>query len=138
EDGSLFVKVLHIDDVLIGECDAASEAPRVLQDLVEGYLQDCGGLGRQPTKPFKGSFNVRMTPELHRMIAMDAASRGISLNAWISEAATEKLECERWGTRIDGVVFQSQQKLQRWVSAQVVRPSNYHWQASLHLSSGKR
>ena len=41
EDGSLFVKVLHIDDLLVGECLSAAEAPKVLEELVEGYLEDC-------------------------------------------------------------------------------------------------
>lgn len=49
EDGMLFVKVLHLDDLLIGQCGAASDAAKVLQDLVEAYLVDraeagCGGV----------------------------------------------------------------------------------------------
>lgn len=40
EDGMLFVKVLHVDDLLIGQCDADSDAAKVLEDLVEAYLVD--------------------------------------------------------------------------------------------------
>ncbi|MDH6268474.1 putative HicB family RNase H-like nuclease [Rhizobium sp. SG_E_25_P2] len=65
DDGTLFVKVLHLDDLLIGECDAARDASKVLEDLVEAYLADCAEAGREPSKPFKGSFNVRIPPELH-------------------------------------------------------------------------
>ena len=62
DDGTLFVKVLHIDDLLVAECDSASDAPKALADLVDAYLDDCAELGREPTKPFKGTFNVRVGP----------------------------------------------------------------------------
>jgi predicted HicB family RNase H-like nuclease len=92
EDGALFVKVLHLDDLLIGECDAASDAPNVLEELVEAYLADCAEAGRAPSKPFKGSFNIRIPSELHRKAAMQAAERGVSLNGWVQQALEEKAE----------------------------------------------
>lgn len=46
------VKVLHIDDLLVAECDSASDAPKALAKLVDAYLEDCAELGREPTKPF--------------------------------------------------------------------------------------
>ncbi|MEI2299298.1 type II toxin-antitoxin system HicB family antitoxin [Ensifer sp. MJa1] len=91
-DGKLFVKVLHIDDLLVAQCDSAAEVEGALSELIEEYLRDCAELGREPTKPFKGSFNVRTTPELHRKAAMRATEAGVSLNAWIGEAISEKLE----------------------------------------------
>lgn len=92
DDGALFVKVLHLDDLLIGECDAASDAPKVLEDLVEAYLADCAEAGREPSKPFEGSFNIRIPPELHRKAAMRAAESGMSLNGWVQKALEEKVE----------------------------------------------
>jgi predicted HicB family RNase H-like nuclease len=92
EDGTLFIKILHIDDLLVAECDTASEAQKTVEELIDAYLEDCRALGRQPAKPFKGSFNVRMPPELHRRVAMAAAEKKQSLNAWISAAAVEHLQ----------------------------------------------
>lgn len=91
DDGSLFVKVLHIDDVLVAECDRASEAEAVARDLIDAYLADCEEEGREPAKPYKGSFNVRVTPDLHKRAAMNAAAEGLSLNSWIGDAIEEKL-----------------------------------------------
>jgi predicted HicB family RNase H-like nuclease len=48
--GEFFVKVLHIDDLLIGACNSISEAQRVLEELVEDYLLDCAAQGRQPNR----------------------------------------------------------------------------------------
>lgn len=91
DDGVLYVRVLHIDDLLVGECLSAADAPKVMQELVDGYLADCAELGREPTKPFKGTFNVRVGPELHKRAAMSAAEEGLSLNSWVQSALEEKL-----------------------------------------------
>lgn len=91
DDGTLYVKVLHIDDLLVAECDSASNAPKVMQELVDAYLEDCAELGREPTKPFKGTFNVRVGAELHKRAAMNAAEEGVSLNSWVQSAVEAKL-----------------------------------------------
>lgn len=91
DDGMLFVKVLHIDDLLVAECNSASEAPKALKELIDAYLDDCAELGREPTKPFKGTFNVRVGPELHKRAAMRAAEEGLSLNGWVQSAVEAKL-----------------------------------------------
>ncbi|CAN7687472.1 type II toxin-antitoxin system HicB family antitoxin [Rhizobium sp. LjRoot98] len=103
DDGKLFVKVLHIDDLLVAQCDMASEAQAAAEELIDAYIADCEELGRPLTKPFNGSFNVRLTPETHRRAAMAAADEGLRLNAWMSEAVEEKLECGKLSDRIDGV-----------------------------------
>ena len=92
EDGSLFVKVLHIEDLLVAEVDKASEALPALERLVDSYLADCAEEGRDPSPPFKGSFNVRVSPDLHRQIAMLAADDGVSLNKWVCDAMETKLQ----------------------------------------------
>lgn len=107
EDGVLFVKVLHIDDLLVAQCDKASDAQGALEELVEAYLEDCQEAGREPTKPFKGSFQVRLTPELHRRAAQAAAEEKLTLNAWVTEAVKEKMECDKLSERIDGVFSRS-------------------------------
>lgn len=104
EEGTLFVKVLHISDLLVAECDKASEAEGAARALIDDYLETCRELGRNPEPPFKGSFNVRMTPEQHRKVAMAAAEDGVSLNAWVCQAVTEKLDCGRLDDRFDGVI----------------------------------
>ena len=103
DDGKLFVKVLHIDDLLVAQCDMASEAQAAAEELIDAYIADCEELGRPLTRPFNGSFNVRLTPETHRRAAMAAADEGMKLNAWMAEAVSEKLECGKLSDRIDGV-----------------------------------
>lgn len=104
EDDTLFVKVLHIADLLVAECDRASEVEATAKTLIDDYLETCAELGRNPEPPFKGSFNVRMSPEQHRKVAMAAAEDGVSLNGWVCSAVTEKLDCNRLSDRFDGVI----------------------------------
>lgn len=40
----------------------------------------------EPEQPYKGIFNVRISPELHRNIAVYAIEHGKSLNAAVEEA----------------------------------------------------
>jgi predicted HicB family RNase H-like nuclease len=83
-DGVLYIKVLHIADLITAECTDASEVNAEFINLIEEYFEDCREIGKEPERPFKGSFNVRVAPELHRNIALRAEREGISLNQWIS------------------------------------------------------
>src|SRR5690349_4264509 len=94
EDGALYVRVLHTDDVLVAQVNGADEVQAALAELVDAYLEDCRELGKEPQKPFSGSFNVRIDKEAHRQVAIAAANVGVSLNAWVEDAINQKLECE--------------------------------------------
>lgn len=104
EDGTLFVKILHISDLVVGECDKASDVEATAHALIDDYLATCAEVGKDPEPPFKGSFNVRMTPEQHRKVSIAAAEEGVSLNAWVCRAVSEKLDCGRLEDRFDGVI----------------------------------
>jgi len=39
---------------------------------VEDYLETCKALGREPQKVYKGVFNVRIEPELHKKVYQEA------------------------------------------------------------------
>lgn len=104
EDDALYVRVLHIDDVLVAKCERVSEVEGALKDLVDAYIEDCAELGKQPSKPFSGTFNVRVGAELHRRAAMAAAEDGQTLNAWIAGSIQEKLDCSNLAARFDHVI----------------------------------
>ena len=56
------------------------------QDVIDRYLEDCKERNIEPEQPYKGTFNVRISPELHRNIAVYAIEHGKSLNAVVEEA----------------------------------------------------
>ena len=59
------------------------------EEAVEDYLATCSEQGTAPEKPFKGSFNVRIAPELHERVAIAASQHGMSLNRYVAEALSQ-------------------------------------------------
>jgi predicted HicB family RNase H-like nuclease len=92
EDGRLLIQILHIDDFITTECDSASAAQSAFEELVDDYIETCAELKKEPSKPFKGSLNVRMPPALHKRAAVAAAESGESINALITRALQTYLD----------------------------------------------
>lgn len=49
------------------------------------YFDMCREDGIEPTRPFSGKLNLRLSPGLHADIAAAAAAEGKSLNQWIND-----------------------------------------------------
>ena len=64
---------------------------RAFEEAVDDYLELCEEEGKQPEMPFKGSFNVRTGPDLHRRAVLFAKSRGTNLNSIITDALEKYL-----------------------------------------------
>jgi predicted HicB family RNase H-like nuclease len=90
DDNTLYGKLAFIRDLVTYEASSLAELKKEFEFSVDAYLQDCTELGREPNVPFKGSFNVRTTPELHRQAV--AAAGDMSLNAFVSQAIAEKVQ----------------------------------------------
>ncbi len=86
EDKCLFGKVIRIKSLLSYEGDSVQELEEDFQDVIDRYLEDCKERNIEPEQPYKGTFNVRISPELHRNIAVYAIEHGKSLNAVVEEA----------------------------------------------------
>jgi hypothetical protein len=46
EDGTVVLKILHIDDLIVAECDSASKVEQTFQELVDDYLETCAAAPR--------------------------------------------------------------------------------------------
>lgn len=65
--------------------DSQVEALLGIRELVEGVLVDMTAEGEVPPVPiadraYSGKFLVRVPPEVHRQLALDAAEQQVSLN----------------------------------------------------------
>lgn len=85
EDNCLFGKILFINDLVTYEADTPSKLQTAFEGAVEHYLQKCASENVAPDKPFSGSFNIRIAPELHREASMKAAIAGTTLNDFVRE-----------------------------------------------------
>ncbi len=86
EDGCLFGKVIGIKSLLSYEGNSVKELEQDFQTVIDEYLNDCRERNMEPEQPYKGTFNVRISPELHRNIAVYAMEHGKTLNAAVEEA----------------------------------------------------
>lgn len=86
KDHCLFGKVIGIKSLLSYEGESVQELEQDFQNVIDTYLTDCTKRGIEPEQPYKGTFNVRISPELHRNIAIYAMEHGKSLNAAVVEA----------------------------------------------------
>ena len=86
EDRVFFGKLDDITDLVSFEGNTVEELENAFVEAVVDYLALCNATGKHPEKPFKGSFNVRMQPELHRRAALASRERNMSLNQLVVEA----------------------------------------------------
>jgi len=61
------------------------------EEAVDDYLELCKEEGKDPDTPFKGTFNVRTGPDLHRRAVLFAKNKGTNLNSVIAEALEKYL-----------------------------------------------
>jgi predicted HicB family RNase H-like nuclease len=62
------------------------------REAVESYLQTCAELGREPETTCKGTFNVRIPPELHKALNARAIAEDKSLNEVVKAACYQYVE----------------------------------------------
>jgi len=93
EDANLFHgEVINLRDVITFEGETVNELKQAFQDSVDDYLRFCSERGEDPEKPYSGRFVVRVEPELHKTIAIEARKRGQSINSLVSEAISKAIE----------------------------------------------
>ncbi len=63
---------------------------REFQRSIDEYLASCKEDGVEPRKPFSGTLNLRLGPDLQQRAALSASARGMSLNSWIKQVVDEK------------------------------------------------
>lgn len=85
EDDVFHGEVINLRDVITFQGETVDELRQAFQESVEDYLAFCDERGEQPEKPYSGKFSVRIDPELHRKITIQARIANMSLNRWISK-----------------------------------------------------
>lgn len=84
-----FGKIEFIRDLVNYEALEAKSLVKAFHEAVDSYLEDCGNIKKTPDKPFKGSFNVRVDPELHKEASLYAMQHGDTLNGVVRKALNE-------------------------------------------------
>jgi predicted HicB family RNase H-like nuclease len=84
-------EVVNTRDVITFQGTSVEELERSFQESVDDYLSWCAGEGTSPEKPFSGKFNLRLSPDLHREVAIAAKRLNKSMNAFVEDAIKDEL-----------------------------------------------
>lgn len=93
EDGVLHGKLILKGDVVTYEAKTPAGLHRQFRAAVDDYLAHCAERNREPDRPFKGLFNIRISPEEHENATKCAKAQRKSLNAFVRSAI--RLHCDR-------------------------------------------
>jgi predicted HicB family RNase H-like nuclease len=80
---------------LSGGADFYGKNPKELRTefkkSLEVFLEVCKEKGLEPRRHFSGKFNLRISPELHERLAIEAQAQGKSINTLAQEALQERV-----------------------------------------------
>ena len=79
-------KIEGINDLITFESEDSSRIEAEFHAAVDDYLDFCKEVGKEPEKEYRGLFNVRIRPDLHKRIAAEAVKKNISMNALVEQA----------------------------------------------------
>lgn len=85
KDGIFYGKVMGIRSLISYEGENAKELLEDFHGAVDDYLADCAARGAEPEMAYKGSFNVRISPELHKQLVVYATAHNMSLNSYVED-----------------------------------------------------
>lgn len=85
EDEVFQGKIEGVDDLVTLEGNTVADLKSAFLEAVEDYIKICSEIGKKPEKSYKGSFNVRIKPELHQKAARKAMKQGYSLNQFVEK-----------------------------------------------------
>lgn len=87
-----FGNVLGIRKNISYEGEDVRSLIRNFHEAVDGYLADCSEAGTEPEKAYKGTFNVRVSENLHREAALYGLNNNMSLNSVVENALQNMVE----------------------------------------------
>lgn len=91
EDEVFYGVVEGIVDSVSFEGHSVEALKGAFYEAVDDYLEMCAELNKEPQKSYKGSFNVRISPEAHKKAVIIATSMGMSLNQFVEDAIIESI-----------------------------------------------
>ena len=80
------------DELLDYKGKSVAELEKKFKNGVDKYLAKCLAKEEDPKRPYNGSLNVRLGPDLHCLAAHVAEVKGITINALIKKAVAILLE----------------------------------------------
>jgi predicted HicB family RNase H-like nuclease len=88
-------EVLSTRDVITFQGTTVKEIEKAFKDSVDDYLAWCRTEGTEPERPYSGKFNLRLSPDLHKEVAVMAKKLKLSINSFVEKAIADELALTR-------------------------------------------
>jgi len=95
EDMVFYGRIEGINDLVTFEGRDVDELIDAFHEAVDDYVELCHEAGKEPLQSCRGSFNVRINPDMHRKALQKALSEGISLNRLVQRAIAKEVASVR-------------------------------------------
>jgi predicted HicB family RNase H-like nuclease len=83
--------VLLINEPIVYAAQTVSDIQQAFEQAVDAYLACCAQQNVTPERPFRGQFNVRVAPALHKSAVLRAQADKTSLNNVVVSALSAYL-----------------------------------------------
>lgn len=91
-DCVFYGKVIGIKALISYEGTTGQELVSDFHSAVDDYLEVCAAENKEPERAYKGSFNIRISPELHKQLAIKAMEAQTSLNSFIEKTLSSAMQ----------------------------------------------
>jgi predicted HicB family RNase H-like nuclease len=119
-------EVIGIRDVVTFEGESVAKIEQAFCDSVDDYLDFCRQRGEDPDRPCSGKFVVRVSPDLHRRLSMQASAEHKSLNTVVEHCLKNQL-----GDGSQATTACRHQKTRTWIATRKRRTTK-------HAGSGRK
>ena len=85
-------EVINLRDVITFQGRSVVELRKAFKDSINDYLEFCAERHESPEKLLSGNFTLRLDPELHRKVYLQARISNKSLNSWVTETLRSTLD----------------------------------------------
>ncbi|MDR0978795.1 MAG: type II toxin-antitoxin system HicB family antitoxin [Lachnospiraceae bacterium] len=79
-------------DLILFEGNTVEELRKDFENAIDIYIESCKKNNEEPQRQYKGSFNVRIEPNLHKEAIIFAKSLTLSLNQFVALAIQDKIK----------------------------------------------
>lgn len=90
EDGIFYGKVMGIRSLISYEGESAGELLDDFHDAVDDYLKICKAEGKEPEVAFEGSFNIRLSPDLHKKLFIYTTAHQMFMATLLTACGSEQ------------------------------------------------
>jgi predicted HicB family RNase H-like nuclease len=82
---TFFGTVINANVLISFSGSTVRELEKSFHNVVDSYLEDCKEEGSEPEKPYNGTITVRVSPEIHRRVAIKASVCKESMNKYVEK-----------------------------------------------------